>query len=267
MKIGIIGVGTVGGALQYGFNRIGHEVRVYDTNRPLTRIEDVADTEVTFICVPTPSRADGSCDVSRVEDTVARLAEFYCGLAVIKSTVVPGTTARLIASYYPKLWLAVCPEFLREKASYSDFVENHEVCIVGANLEWAFAVVKAAHGTLPKSFVQLTPTEAELAKYFCNALNAARIVFASQFFEVCEALGADYYAIKNAVSKRASVGGHYLDCNKNFRGFGGACLPKDLAALAALVGEKKIDAKLFEWLRRENLRIREAGLMRDVKAS
>lgn len=254
MKVGIVGVGTVGGALQYGFRRIGHEVVCYDINRTESHISDVIDTVATFVCVPTPSTLDGACDVSRVEDVVGRLARFYRGVVVIKSTVVPGTTERFI-ELYPDLRLVFCPEFLREKAAYSDFVENHEICIIGTNDEDSYELVKAIHGPLPRVFVQLSPTEAELAKYFCNAFNATRIIFASQFFEVCEALGASYDAILSAVSRRASIGGHYLECNENFRAFGGACLPKDLAALAAFVRAGGINAKLFEWILHENERI------------
>ena len=117
-------------------------------------------------------------------------------------------------------------------------------------------MIKAAHEPLPKAYELLTPIEAELAKYFSNTFNAARIIFANQFFEVCKAVGANYTAVKNAVSKRTNIGGYYLDCNENFRAFGGSCLPKDTSALATFVKEKRIDAPMFEWLLAANERIK-----------
>lgn len=260
MRIGIVGVGVVGGALSYGFNRLGHTVIEHDIKYPESRVEEVADTAVTFVCVPTPrNHQDGSCDTRAVEIVVADLVAMkYRGLIVIKSTVAPGTTDMIDSRYVQtpaRPRLAFCPEFLREKATYSDFFENHEVLISGVYSAVDAAIIEEAHEPLPKAMVRLTPLEAELAKYFCNTLNAARIVFASQFFEICQSLGADYAAIKNAVARRSSVGNHYLDCNHNFRKFGGACLPKDLSAIAALVRDCKIDAPLFEFLLRENERI------------
>ena len=232
MKVGIIGVGKVGSAVRHGFLRIGHSVSIYDTKMPETSLEGVLPTEVIFICVPTPSAENGSCDVSIVEYVVGELARAkYKGLAVIKSTVEPGTTDRL-AKKYPKLRLAFCPEFLRERAMYVDFVENHDVCVIGVRSTRDAQILKDVHGSLPKNFAHITPLEAELSKYFMNVYNALRIVYANQFYDVCKAAGADYQQVKNAMAKHRSVGDVYLDANENFRGFGGACLPKDTTAFA-----------------------------------
>ena len=245
MKIGIVGVGMVGGALKFGFTRIGHEVLEHDVKLG-TRLEVVRSAPIAFICVPTPSRDDGRCDTSLVEDVVGALNRLaYPGLVVIKSTVTPGTTDHLHRRHLA-LRLAFCPEFLRERARFSDFVENHEVCVVGTMNDADAALIQKAHGSLPKRFVQMPPLEAELTKYFANTLNALRIVFANQFWEVCQAVGADYGTIKNAASMRASVGSDYLDCNANFRAFGGACLPKDTAAFARFAWSVAPDVELFK---------------------
>jgi UDPglucose 6-dehydrogenase len=232
MRIGIIGVGKVGSAVQHGFTRIGHEVSVYDVKMPETSIKDVLFSEVVFISVPTPQAADGSCDVSIVEKIVAELAaEKFRGLITIKSTVEPGTTDRL-AKEHPTLRLSFCPEFLRERAMYVDFVENHDVCIIGAYNNRDADLLKEVHDPLPKTYAVVTPIEAEFAKYFLNVFNALRIVYANQFYDLCKAAGADYNKVKNAVVKHRNVGDVYLDANEQFRGFGGACLPKDTSALA-----------------------------------
>lgn len=245
MRIGIVGVGLVGETLQYGFERIGHEVVPFDTKMRLTAITDVLKTQLTFICVPTPQSADGSCDVSIVDGIVADLAaHHYKGLAVIKSTVPPGTTDRLHARH--ALALAFCPEFLRERARYTDFVENHDICIVGAYRWEDFELIRVAHGQLPQKIVHLAPIDAEFCKYFSNVLNALRIVFANQFYDVCAKAGADYQAIKDAMVGRQNIGNSYLDCSEKFRGFGGSCLPKDTAAFVAFVKQLGLDVPLFE---------------------
>jgi len=246
MNIGIVGVGMVGETLKYGFERIGHDVYAHDIKWP-TKLESVLDTDLTFICVPTPCNSAGECDTSIVERVCAELnLLLYRGLIVIKSTVTPGTTDRMIDEHGGLLKrIAFCPEFLRERSRYSDFVENHDLCIIGAHRQEHFELIKAAHGSLPKQFVFLSPLEAELAKYFVNVFNAMRITFANQFYNVCMDAGADYTAIKNAVVKRASIGDFYLECNKHFRSFGGNCLPKDTMAFAKFAGRHNA---LFEMI-------------------
>ena len=232
MKIGIIGVGMVGGAIKHGFVRIGHDIKVYDVKLPDTKLSDALWGEVVFVCVPTPSNSDGTCNTSIVERVVADIAETnYRGLVTIKSTVEPGTTDRLI-KLYPHLRIAFCPEFLREKATFTDFVEQHDVCVVGTYNEKDFELLKAVHDPFPQNYARVTPLEAEFCKYFLNVFNALRIVYANQFYDVVKAAGADYQKIRNAITKHRVVPPVYLDCNENMRGFGGACLPKDTSAFA-----------------------------------
>ncbi len=252
MNIGVVGLGVVGSAVKHGLERIGHIVHGYDLKDPATSLADVIDTEVTFVCVPTPSLADGSCDVSHVIGVVEDLEHArYSGVVAIKSTVTPGTS-EVLAGQYPSLRIVFCPEFLRERAAFVDFVQNHDLCVIGTDRDDDYDVVARAHGQLPKNIVRLTRTEAELAKYFSNVFNALRVVFANEFFEVCRAMGADYGAIKSAMVKRVTIEDVYLDCNERFRGFGGVCLPKDTAAFAALVRSLGLDIRLFQTIVDEN---------------
>lgn len=253
MRVGIVGLGQVGETLQYGFRRIGHEIFAHDV-RLGTRIGDVLGTQICFVCVPTESRPDGECDVSVVEDVCSQLhALVYQGLVVIKSTVTPGTTERL-SRELSGLQLAFCPEFLRERSRYSDFVENHDVCIVGADSYMKFDIVRAAHRSIPKEFAHVTPTEAELCKYFANCFNALRITFANEMHDVCEAAGADYQSVKSAIVKRKSIGDSYLDSSKQFRAFGGRCLPKDTEALSKFAQRIGVETTLLNTVIRENKR-------------
>ena len=92
MNIGIIGLGVVGNACKNGFEKIGHNVKYHDV-KLYTKIDEVLDTEVCFISVPTPANEDWSCDTSIVESVVSELNDLnYDGVVAIKSTVEPGTT-------------------------------------------------------------------------------------------------------------------------------------------------------------------------------
>jgi len=248
MKIGIVGVGVVGSACQFGFELLGHDVSVHDL-RFETTIESVIESEVIFLCVPTPESSDGSCNIGIVESVVDELNEKkYKGVVAIKSTIGPGTTDYLVA----KTGLEICfvPEFLRERCAVTDFTENHDVCIIGANNNKVFEIIKQCHGNLPEKFIHVTPSEAEFCKYFNNVYNAMLVIFANSFYEVCQSQGVNYANVKNAVISRRHINGNYLECNNNFRGFGGMCLPKDTAAMAKLAEETNVE--FFKNLLEEN---------------
>jgi UDPglucose 6-dehydrogenase len=245
MKIGVIGVGKVGSAISFGFQRIGHEVLQHDIKLE-TRLKDVLPATLVFVCVPTPSSADGSCNRKLVYDVVRDLVgAAYEGLVVIKSTVTPGTTDNL-QRLYPNLDLAFCPEFLRERAAFSDFVENNDVCVSGVYKDTDAGLIEEAHGSLPKHFARMRPLEAEFCKYFCNTFNAMRVVFANQFYDVCKSAGADYSVIKNAVIKRNNIDDHYLECNEQFRAFSGSCLPKDADAFSHYAAVLGVEVDLID---------------------
>lgn len=267
MKIGIVGVGVVGGAVKYGMEKLGHDVRIHDIALG-THILDVVSTDICFICVPTPQSADGSCDSSIVESVVRDLNNNgYDGIIAIKSTVVPGTTEAFIAEYSnPNICFV--PEFLRERHAISDFTENHDICVVGCTSNYnlfIFDMMKAAHGKYPQKFIMMTPTEAELTKYFSNVFNALRVTFANGFYDVCQKLNADYSVIKDAMVQRPTLMDLYLDCNKNFRGFAGVCLPKDTSAFAKLADDLGVDAQIFNTIVEDN-KLYEATVIDGMRA-
>ena len=252
MKIGIIGVGVVGGAVRRGMQKVGHEVSVYDVKLAETSLGDVLNSEVCFICVPTKTNENGENDVSIVETTLRELAKNnYKGVVVIKSTALPGTTDKF-TQQFKDLRLAFCPEFLRERYAEIDFTENMDVCPIGAYNDNDFELIKKAHGNLPQNVSKLTPKEAEFIKYFSNVFNALRVVFANEFFDVCQAAGVNYQKVKECVVLRKNIPDVYLDCAENLRGFSGMCLPKDSLAFATFVEKIRPDLKLFETIVHEN---------------
>ena len=252
MKIGIVGIGIVGNAHKFGFEKLGHDVSFHDTAWIGTKLEDVMDTEVVYVCVPTPSLPDGQCDTSIVCQVVNDLVlGGYEGVIAIKSTIKPGTTQELCIAYNTHQ-ICFCPEFLRERSAEVDFIENNTLLAIGTEDDTVYNIVKESHGNYPQEYAKLNPTEAELLKYYSNVYNSLRIIFANSMFEVCESLGADYEKIRTAFVKRGTATGQYTLVNKNWRGYAGVCLPKDTKALAGLVKELGLDLKLFETIDKEN---------------
>lgn len=251
MNIGVIGIGVVGSAIRHGFENLGHKVLIHDIKLD-TNINNILDTEVCYICVPTPISENGSCNITIVESVVKELNNLkYTGVVSIKSTVSPGTTKKL-QDKYNNLKICFVPEFLRERCAIADFIENHDLLVIGTSDQDVFNLIKKSHGRYPKKIIQLTETEAEFSKYFNNIYNATLITFANSFYEVCNALNVNYDNVKECIVNRKNISNVYLDCNENFRGFGGMCLPKDTAAIARLVKELNLDIDFFNMIMSEN---------------
>ena len=89
-------------------------------------------------------------------------------------------------------------------------------------------------------------------KYFSNSYKASRITFANSFYKICNELGANYDKIKDAFLFHGVGEGHYLNANKEFGGFGGTCLPRDIRGLINLVEKLKLDLELFKTIEKEN---------------
>ena len=251
MLIGIIGLGVVGSAIRFGFSKLGHAIKVHDIKLN-TNIADVLNTDVVYVCVPTVSLSDGSCDVSIVESVISDLVNLsYNGVIAIKSTVAPGVTDSLIKRHSND-HICMVPEFLRERCAIADFTEHHDICIVGTLNASVFDIIKDCHGHYPKEFKMVSPIEAELSKYFNNVYNATLITFANSFYEVCSSLGADYSVIKNICVRRRHIYDQYIDCNDSFRGFGGPCLEKDTRAIDFICKANSIDVGFFANILHEN---------------
>ncbi len=259
-KIGIIGLGIVGSACKFGFELLGHEVIVHDIKLD-TKLEDLLECQVIFVCVPTPSNDDGSCDTSIVESVIDdyvkikyyKKMNYFDQIIAIKSTVPPGTTEKIKQKHTYlgcKLSFAFVPEFLREHSAITDFTEHQDVCIIGTQSLETFNIIKELHGKFPRTFVHLSTQEAEASKLFNNAFNAMRITFANSFYEMCNANNINYTNVKNAIVNVKHIPDNYLNVNKSFRGFGGPCLGKDLKSLIHLT--KDTNVELFKDILKEN---------------
>lgn len=255
MKIGIIGKGTVGGAVFEGLQYLGHTMTFFDPKYEGSVLADVLDTDVVFISVPTDQAANGDCDTSIVDRVVDELnAAHYKGLVSIKSTVIPGTTDRL-QQQYPALRMCMVPEFLRARSALADFVYNHDLLVVGCyNREDADIIVEL-HGSFPQHVAKVTPVEAEIIKYFNNVHHAMSVTFANITYDVCGALGANYMNVYKAITRRECFNPAYLMANPNMRGYGGHCLPKDTSAWNNLIKRLGLPYTMIESVITDNEKV------------
>ncbi len=244
LKVSIVGVGMVGGALEKYFEAKENEVFLYDKGRDLGSPEEVNKGDIVFICVPTPFIKGQGFDLSFVEETCEYLENGK--VVVIKSTVVPGTTEKLQAKY-PQHKLLFNPEFLTEVTADQD-MNYPDRQIVGYTKE-----SKNVSGTvmllLPMAPYEkiMSSTEAELVKYFGNNWFAVKVIFANQFFDLCEKIGADYEDVMEAASADKRIGRSHLKVfHKGYRGYGGKCLPKDIRALIEFADKNNIDMELLK---------------------
>lgn len=256
--IGIIGYGIVGQAVEYGFK--SEKIFIYDKFKDYLTLEEVCkNSEFIFICVPTPILDDGSgIDLSFVEENVDQIAKLIEGtdkIIVIKSTSVPGTTARLAAKY-PNVKFSFNPEFLTEANFLEDFV-NSDRCVIGAlddlTSRRLVSLYKKHFPQMP--VFQTDPTTAEMVKYMANCYLATKVLFANEMFDLCEKLGIKYEEVKKLVVADHRIYDSHLDITTN-RGFGGKCFPKDMMALIGMADKLGVDTELLDTVWQKNLKIR-----------
>jgi len=267
--IGIIGYGYVGKAVEFGFKK-KNKILVHDKFLPSLPLEKVVKgTEIIFVSVPTPmDHQYKEIDLSIVEEVVRktiRLAKKFGQepVLVIKSTVVPGTTRRLGKKFkWPKILFN--PEFLTEANYLDDFVNADRIIIGGDNDRVRQQLVDLYRASFPNTKIfQTDPIAAEVVKYMANTFLATKVIFANEFFNLCEKLGVKYEEVKQMVVADKRIYDSHLDVTTQ-RGFGGKCFPKDIVAILGLAKKLKIDAKLLQTAWSKNLEIREIKDWEDI---
>jgi len=210
----------------------------------------INNSEITFICVGTPSKEDGSIDLSYIEKVCNNIGNSLkkknWHLVVVKSTVVPGTTKDFVMPILEKksgkkagvdFGVAMNPEFLREGKAIQDF-NNPDRIVIGTYDEKSKVILQKLYRDFncPKIFTNLS--EAEMIKYASNAFLATKISFINEIGNVCKKLGINTYTIAEGMGYDKRIGRGFLDSGV---GWGGSCFPKDVKALIAKakeVGEK-----------------------------
>ncbi|HXA29961.1 MAG TPA: UDP-glucose/GDP-mannose dehydrogenase family protein [Candidatus Angelobacter sp.] len=202
------------------------------------RIEMALETcRVVVVAVGTPSLPDGSADLGALNTVVSqvRMHGTPGTVMVIKSTVPPGTAARLQHTLDGKPFripVVSCPEFLREGTALEDLATAPRV-VVGGDDDEAVAKVAGIFAVPGAQLVLTDSTSAELVKYGSNAFLATKISFINEIANVCELLGGDVDQVARGMGLDPRIGRSFLNAGL---GFGGSCFPKDVRALDALVG-------------------------------
>ncbi|MBI2315388.1 hypothetical protein HYU93_05045 [Candidatus Daviesbacteria bacterium] len=231
LNLGIVGYGFVGQAVANGFNvsSKGKDIiRYYDKFKDTLSLEEViTKSEVIVVALPTPMREDESgIDLTILEEMAGEITKFTDNtdkIILIKSTVIPGTTAAL-EEKYPKSHFAFSPEFLTEANFLEDFI-NADRTIIGASNDLVsrrLAVIFKQR--FPKTIIfQTDPTTAETVKYFANAYLSLKVTFANFMYDYCQKKGIKYEEVK----KMAAIDPRIIDAHlevTTMRGFGGKCL-------------------------------------------
>lgn len=276
MRISVFGIGYVGCVSAACFAKEGHTVVGVDVNAnkveminagespiveagigPLlkevvrsNRLSATTDTraavhntDVSLVCVGTPSNPNGSLDlryVTRVCEEIGAALKDKQGLhtVVIRSTMLPGTIESVViptlAEYSEKqvgIDFGVCinPEFLREGSSLKDFYAP-PFTLIGADDDDTTTTVRSLYNGIDAPVVATSVKTAEMVKYVCNCFHALKVSFANEVGNICKALGVDSHEVMDIFCQdtKLNLSAYYL---KPGFAFGGSCLPKDLRAI------------------------------------
>ncbi len=224
--------------------------------------EAILNSQITFICVGTPSNHDGSINLEYVKSAAKNVGKVLeeknrFHVVVVKSTVVPGTTEDVITpileqnsdkeAFYD-FGLAVNPEFLREGSAVEDFF-NPDRIVVGAKDENSKNILSKLYSSFdcPKLFVDIKT--AEMIKYTSNAFLATKISFANEIGNICKKLGIDAYEVFRGVGLDHRINPSFFRAGI---GFGGSCFPKDVRALISKAEELGENPKILKSVMRLN---------------
>jgi len=243
-KIGFIGQGWIGKHYADNFEERGYSVVRYSQEEPyINNKEKIAKCDIVFIAVPTPTTPKGF-DHSILNKVLPLVGKGK--IAVIKSTIIPGATAKL-QKKFPDIIVVHSPEFLEEARAAED-TKHPKRTIVGIPVDSAKyrAAAKKVIDVCPKAPYVLVSTseEAEFVKYGGNCFLYVKVVFANMFHDLAKKFpNVDYEKVREAMTADPRIGNTHLNpVHKSGRGAGGHCFIKDFAAFANLYEKEMKDA-------------------------
>uniref|UniRef100_A0A7C3MKW5 UDP-glucose 6-dehydrogenase n=1 Tax=Dictyoglomus thermophilum TaxID=14 RepID=A0A7C3MKW5_DICTH len=279
MKISIIGTGyvglTTGVALAYLGNNVicmdNDEEKINNLKRGIIPIYEpgleellnsvknyvkftsdmgysVKESDVIFICVGTPSKEDGSIDMSYFREAVIEIAKFINRYKVIvnKSTVPVGTgdwVKKEIRKYYKgEISVVSNPEFLREGSALKDFLEPDRI-VIGVEDERSKEIMLEIYSKIDAPKLVTDIRSAEMIKYAANAFLAMKISFINEIANICEKVGADVKEVAKGIGLDKRIGPYFLNAGI---GYGGSCFPKDIDGLLMIANTHNYDFKLLK---------------------
>jgi len=270
-RIGIIGRGFVGSAVEFGFSpNVGcdAEVRIYDKNpnkSTHTLEETINNSDFIFLSVPTPANKDGSINIDILDGALSDIDNIINtdNIILIRSTTVPGTT-RKFQEKYNNLNLLFNPEFLTERSAKFDFI-NQSRFIIG-NSE---ATISQYHSKKLAdlfrdrfgqsiSILETNYETAEMIKYMCNCFFATKVSFMNEMYQIAEKSGVIWEDAIDGFVRDGRIGHSHLNIpgpDDKF-GFGGHCFPKDIQALIRFAESLEITPKVLSGVWDKNLEVR-----------
>lgn len=290
-SIAVIGQGFVGGSLTTVFAEHGFDVYAYDKSGkyvkgalpshgdsvagyPSSISELIGDNElgstpnfssVYFVCVPTPMCEDGSADLSIVESVLDELSATPGErIAVVKSTVPPGSTERWNKKYESTgLRVIFNPEFLTE-ANALDDMRNQNRIILGGPRPYVNVVKQIFQAAFPNvPIIKTSSTNAEMIKYLTNNFLTVKVALANEMAQICEALdksglNVDYDKVVEYAKYDVRLGeSHWaVPGPDGHRGYGGHCFVKDLNAMIKIADGLSIDTPVMDGAWKKNLEVR-----------
>jgi len=257
-KVAIIGHGYVGKAM-HEFFKDHYDVFIYDPNEKNSHTqEEINECDLGVICVPTPMQEGGACDTSIVEEVASWLDT---PLVILKSTVPVGTTELLGRRYGHRIVFA--PEYCGESKYWSPYAFHTDVketpffIFGGKPVDCSEAIDYYLPITGPmKKYHQTTWETAEMVKYMENCFYATKIAFCNEMYSICEQLGIDWNAAREAWLLDPRLHPMHTAVFKDNRGFGGKCLPKDLNAMISFAVAGEVDPILLKAVLQSNKEVR-----------
>lgn len=266
IKIGICGLGFVGGAMHDSFGMKDNiHLVVYDKYKHggIGEFDELLSTDILFLSLPTLYNEDiGEYDKRPIIETLGLLKDKeYNNLVVIKSTVEPGTCQKLADEYH--LNIVHNPEFLTARQAFDDFHNQNHIVLGKTNqcsankYDRLFNFYKSHYPEAQIS--KCTSTESESMKLFLNSFYAIKVQFFTEIFLSCNKMDMDFVKVRDLMLKNNWINPMHT-CIPGPDGkisYGGMCFPKDTKALLAFMREKEVPCRVLEGVVEERDRMRD----------
>jgi UDPglucose 6-dehydrogenase len=249
MKVGIIGYGYVGSAVAASYpddKILINDPRYRLKSKSIKKLKEKC--QAIFVCVPTPQSDNGECDTSILEGVMAKL-EGYEGIVIAKSTAGPQVYADLEQNY--DLKLAHVPEFLTQARAKFDYVNPHKIvvgCREEIRQEVADVIMTSAVNFARVNIEYCTIQEASFFKYLANTQLAIKVIVNNEYSQLAEHLGVNWDTVVNIARTDYRLGATHwaVPGPDGQRGFGGACFPKDTAALSYIAEQHNVAVDVLD---------------------
>jgi nucleotide sugar dehydrogenase len=255
--IGIIGNGFVGESQAFAFSPTT-DVRIFDIDplKATHTLEETLEQEFVFICLPTPMTMDGVQDISYIENFFESITPNDDTIFIIKSTVLPGTTQRLIDKYGYNIIFS--PEFLTERTAKLDMMTQARIIFGGSEDLTKRVEELFTDRFMNRNIIHTNSTTAEYIKYMNNTFFATKVAVMNEFYRLSQQIDVDWKTALYGFAADGRVGDSHLHVPgpDGKLGYGGTCFPKDVNAIINFAKEHNVNMNTIEGGWKTNLEVR-----------